>query len=199
LDLPNDGRLVGLPYLKEFYRSELDRERWGLLPVAQVDSYKGLLLATLALQRPERVLALVLEVLLRSPAGSQPPSVLARGYGETLYAHPERLATVPASDPAIQAKTGPRHLLRGPDPDVDLEKTMTRSRAVDARPVRHPRCRDPPEMGDFYKELIPNSHLVFVYDAGTRSALSGPEAFTEVVVDFLERHEALYHQPPRRR
>jgi len=42
----NDGRLVGLPYLKEFYRSELDRERWGLLPVAQVDSYKGLLLAT---------------------------------------------------------------------------------------------------------------------------------------------------------
>src|SRR5438067_1896700 len=42
----NDGRLVGLPYLEEFYRSELDRERWGLLPVAQVDSYKGLLLAT---------------------------------------------------------------------------------------------------------------------------------------------------------
>jgi phenylpropionate dioxygenase-like ring-hydroxylating dioxygenase large terminal subunit len=42
----NDGRLVGVPYLKEAYHGELDRERWGLLPVAQLDSYKGLYFAT---------------------------------------------------------------------------------------------------------------------------------------------------------
>jgi len=42
----NDGRLVGVPYLKEAYHGELQRERWGLTPVAQLDSYKGLLFAT---------------------------------------------------------------------------------------------------------------------------------------------------------
>src|SRR4030088_1627881 len=37
----NDGRLVGVPYLKEFYRNELDRESWSLVPVAQLESHKG--------------------------------------------------------------------------------------------------------------------------------------------------------------
>jgi pimeloyl-ACP methyl ester carboxylesterase len=51
-------------------------------------------------------------------------------------------------------------------------------------------------MGDFYKELIPNSHLVFVYDAGHAISTERPEAFTEVVVDFLERHEAFIISRP---
>jgi pimeloyl-ACP methyl ester carboxylesterase len=37
---------------------------------------------------------------------------------------------------------------------------------------------------------MPNSHLVFVYDAGHAISTDRPEAFTEVVADFLERHEA---------
>ena len=40
----NDGQLTGVPYLNEAYHGELDRERWGLVPVAQLDSYKGLCL-----------------------------------------------------------------------------------------------------------------------------------------------------------
>ena len=48
----------------------------------------------------------------------------------------------------------------------------------------------PPEMGHIYKELMPNAHLVFVYDAGHAISTDRPEAFTEVVADFLERHEA---------
>ena len=42
----NDGRLTGVPYLKEAYHNELDREHWGLAPVAQLDNYKGLFFAT---------------------------------------------------------------------------------------------------------------------------------------------------------
>src|SRR2546430_15497417 len=42
----NDGQLVGVPYLKEAYYGELEQEHWGLIPVAQLDSYKGLLFAT---------------------------------------------------------------------------------------------------------------------------------------------------------
>ncbi len=48
----NDGRLVGVPYLKEAYHGELQRERWGLNPVAQLDSYKGLLFATFDPEAP---------------------------------------------------------------------------------------------------------------------------------------------------
>ena len=42
----NDGRLTGVPNLRDAYHGELDRERWGLIPVAQLDSYKGLWFAT---------------------------------------------------------------------------------------------------------------------------------------------------------
>src|SRR6201997_1010834 len=42
----NDGRLVGVPWLKEAYYGELERESWGLAPVAQLDNYKGLFFAT---------------------------------------------------------------------------------------------------------------------------------------------------------
>jgi 3-phenylpropionate/trans-cinnamate dioxygenase alpha subunit len=42
----NDGRLTGVPYLKEAYHGELDRGRWGLVPVAQLADYKGLWFAT---------------------------------------------------------------------------------------------------------------------------------------------------------
>ena len=42
----NDGKLTGVPYLKEAYHNELERERWGLVPVAQIEDYKGLWFAT---------------------------------------------------------------------------------------------------------------------------------------------------------
>jgi phenylpropionate dioxygenase-like ring-hydroxylating dioxygenase large terminal subunit len=48
----NDGRLTGVPYLKEAYHGELDRERWDLNPVAQLDNYKGLLFATFDPEAP---------------------------------------------------------------------------------------------------------------------------------------------------
>ncbi len=42
----NDGSLAGVPYLKEAYHNELERNRWGLVPVAQLDQYKGMWFAT---------------------------------------------------------------------------------------------------------------------------------------------------------
>jgi pimeloyl-ACP methyl ester carboxylesterase len=48
----------------------------------------------------------------------------------------------------------------------------------------------PPEIGRLYKDLIPNAHLVFVYDAAHAIAAERPEAFVEVVGDFLEREDA---------
>jgi phenylpropionate dioxygenase-like ring-hydroxylating dioxygenase large terminal subunit len=48
----NDGKLIGLPYVKEAYHNELDRDRWGLTPVAQLDKYKGLWFATFDPEAP---------------------------------------------------------------------------------------------------------------------------------------------------
>ena len=42
----NDGKLIAVPSLKEAYYDELDISKWGLVPVAQIDSYKGLVFAT---------------------------------------------------------------------------------------------------------------------------------------------------------
>ena len=46
------------------------------------------------------------------------------------------------------------------------------------------------DTGRVYTRLIPNSHLTFVYDASAAIGRDRPEAFAEVVADFLERHEA---------
>jgi len=45
-------------------------------------------------------------------------------------------------------------------------------------------------LGRTCKTRIPGSHLVFVYDAGAAVGRDRPQAFAEVVADFLERREA---------
>jgi pimeloyl-ACP methyl ester carboxylesterase len=98
---------------------------------------------------------------------------------------------MPSADPAIQAKT--RTLvarLRGPDRDADLETRLPTLAAPTLVLFGTLDQVIPSAMGRFYKELIPNCHLVFVYDAGHAISTERPEAFTEVVGDFLERHEA---------
>ena len=46
------GNLVGVPGFKEVYHEELDRENWGLIKAAQVDSYKGFIFATMDAEAP---------------------------------------------------------------------------------------------------------------------------------------------------
>ncbi|HEU0156210.1 MAG TPA: Rieske 2Fe-2S domain-containing protein, partial [Stellaceae bacterium] len=40
-----DGKLVGVPYFREAYRSTLDKSKWGLVEVAQLANYKGAVFA----------------------------------------------------------------------------------------------------------------------------------------------------------
>ena len=42
----NDGKLLAVPSMDDAYFGELETGRWGLTPVAQLDSYKGLYFAT---------------------------------------------------------------------------------------------------------------------------------------------------------
>ena len=155
-------------------------------------SFGGKTALWLAVQSPERVLALVLEspAAIR-PEGAAPPPASPEQMARLLYAYPERQPPTPPVDPAIRAKAQALvGRLRGPDRDRDLEAGLPQL-AVPTLVVFGTRDRMiPPEIGHFYKELIPNCHLVFVYDAGHAVDAERPEAFVEVVADFLERHEA---------
>jgi pimeloyl-ACP methyl ester carboxylesterase len=167
---------------------KLDLDHFNLMGT----SFGGKTALWLALQQPERVLAVVLE----APAairqkGARPSSGTPEERARQLYAHPERMPPLPVGDPAIQAKQQVLvRRLAGPDRDPELE-TQLREMAAPTLVLFGTYDRlIAPEMGHFYKELIPNCHLVFVYDAGHSIGAERPAAFVEVVADFLERHEA---------
>ena len=146
----------------------------------------------LAVLRPERVRALVLvgPGAIRPP-GHKPPSGTPEEIARLIFAHPERLGPRPAPDPAVRAKQ--RALvdrLRGPDRDPDLEARMRDLPTPTLVLFGALDLTMPPEMGRHYKTLLPNCHLVFVYDAGHEIDTDRPEAFADVTEDFLERHEA---------
>jgi pimeloyl-ACP methyl ester carboxylesterase len=155
-------------------------------------SFGGKTALWLAALQPQLVRALVLEAPAAiRPDGTEPPAGSPEDLARRLYAHPERMPPLPPADPAIRAKTVRLVArLRGPDRDGDLEAHM--------REIAQPTLVlfgtldhvIPPEIGHLYKELMPNCHLVFVYDAGHAIGAERPEAFAEVVADFVERREA---------
>jgi pimeloyl-ACP methyl ester carboxylesterase len=146
----------------------------------------------LALQAPERVLALVLEAPAAiRPESAAPPSGSPEEMGRRLYAHPDRLESAPVADPTEWAKTLPMVMrLRGPNRDAELERQLPTLATPTLVVFGTMDVIVPPEMGRIYKQLMPNSHLVFVYDVGHAISTERPEAFEDVVGDFLERHEA---------
>ena len=155
-------------------------------------SFGGRVALWLSLQHPDRVQALILEAPAAiRPAGQRPPSGTPEQIAQLIFAHPERLGPMPSVDPAVQEKqralTG---RLRGPDRDAELEAQM-KGLATPTLVVFGTLDRViPPDLGRIYKTLLPNCHLVFVYDAGHELSTDRPEAFAELADDFLERHEA---------
>jgi pimeloyl-ACP methyl ester carboxylesterase len=146
----------------------------------------------MALQRPDLVRAIVLEGpgAIR-PDGHQPPSGTPEEIARLIFAHPERAPPPHPLDPTARVQqTLLVRRLRGPDRDPELEARL-RDLATPVLVLFGTLDRVmPPQMGRFYKELLPNCHLVFVYDAGHEISTDRPEAFADVVDDFLERHEA---------
>jgi len=155
-------------------------------------SFGGTTALWLALQAPERVPALVLEAPAAiRPESSEPPSGSPEEMARRLYAHPKRLPALPAVDPAVRAKTQALvQRLRGPGRDAGLEERLRKLPTPTLVLFGTLDGVIPPAMGRIYKDLIPGCHLVFVYDAGHAIGAERPQAFAEVVGDFVERHEA---------
>jgi pimeloyl-ACP methyl ester carboxylesterase len=155
-------------------------------------SFGGKVAVWLVVQRPELITALVLEAPAAiRPEGSRPASGTPEEIARMLYAHPERMPPIPKPDPDQVARIAKFvRRLAGPDRDAALEDRM---RQIQVPGLVVFGTRDgmiPPAMGRIYKELIPDAHLVFVYDAGHAIAAERPEAFVEVVADFIERNDA---------
>jgi pimeloyl-ACP methyl ester carboxylesterase len=155
-------------------------------------SFGGKVVLWLALRRPELVRALVLEAPAAiRPAGLQPATGTPEEISRRVFAHPERMPPRQPAEPAHAARMlALVRRLRGPDRDPVLE---ARLRDLTMPVLAVFGTRDgmiPPEFGRLYKDLIPHAHLVFVYDAGHAIAAERPEAFVEVVGDFLEREDA---------
>jgi pimeloyl-ACP methyl ester carboxylesterase len=155
-------------------------------------SFGGKVALWLAAQQPAMVRALVLEAPAAiRPEGSEPVSGTPEAIARRLYAHPERMPAAPAVDPALAAQAlALVRRLRGPGRDAALEDRL-RDLATPTLVLFGTLDNViPPAMGRIYKDLMPHSHLVFVYDAGHAIAAERPEAFAEVVADFLERNDA---------
>ena len=146
----------------------------------------------MAIRHPALVRAIVLEGpgAVR-PDGHQPPSGTPQEIAQLIFAHPERAPSSPPLAPNIRDQQSALvRRLRGPDRDPDLEAPM-RHLTIPVLVVFGTRDRVmPPQMGRFYKMLLPNCHLVFTYDAGHEVSTDRPEALADVVDDFLQRHEA---------
>ena len=146
----------------------------------------------LAVQAPERLSALVLAAPSAIvPPGNQPAAGTPEEMARILYGHPERMPPMPARDPAVLKKQGALvGRLRATGRDPDLEARMRRCEVPTLVLWGTLDRLIPPETGSIYKELMPNCHLVLVYDAGHLIDAERPEACVEVMADFLERHEA---------
>jgi pimeloyl-ACP methyl ester carboxylesterase len=154
-------------------------------------SFGGRAAVWLAVQQPERLSALVLESPAAIvPPGARPAAGTPEQMARLLYGHPERMPPLPAPEPAVAAKQ--RQLVgRLMGPGRELEQKMAGIKTPTLVLFGTLDRMIPPEMGRRYKELISeNCQLVLVYDAGHAIAAERPEAFVEVVADFLERHEA---------
>jgi pimeloyl-ACP methyl ester carboxylesterase len=155
-------------------------------------SFGGTVASWMAVQRRDLVAALVLDApsTIR-PEGSEPVSGSLEEIARRLYAHPERVPSATAVEPALAARRlAIVQRLRGPARDAVLEEGL---RGLGMPVLVLFGTRDgviPPAMGRVYIELIPDAHLVFVYDAGHALMVERPEAFAEVVTDFLERTDA---------
>jgi pimeloyl-ACP methyl ester carboxylesterase len=154
-------------------------------------SFGGRTSLYLAAQNPQRVSALVLEAPAAiRPAGVRPPSGGPVEMARLIYGHPERLPPLPAPDPAIRAKNARLvERLRGPDRDTELEALLPGLTTPTLVLFGTLDRLMPSELGRHYKALLPNCHLVLVYDAGHAISTERPEAFAEIVADFVERRE----------
>ena len=165
--------------------SRLGIDRFNLMG----NSFGGMLALWTALQATERIHSLVLvapaAILPENHTGPQGLSPEERT--KRLFAHPERVDLPPPLPPEVRAKQNAfTRRLTTPSRD-ELEARMA-SFQPPVLVVWGPDDRMiPSEMGRVYVEKLPTAFLVLLYDAGHEADADRPEAFADLVTEFIER------------
>ena len=148
-------------------------------------SFGGKLALSMALERREFVDA----VVLISPAAIRINPAPDIG-PHTLHRHPDspeaRRDPVPPDVHAKQRALSAR--LLGPPRDAEFENRLA---TLDVPVLVLFGTEDtitPPEGARLYRQVLPDCHLILVYDAAHAIDADRPEALAEVVGDFLARH-----------
>jgi pimeloyl-ACP methyl ester carboxylesterase len=156
-------------------------------------SFGGKLSLAMAMQKPEPVVSIVLlgPAAIRVEGKSPPPTQVSPAEAlKLLYAHPERLGPQELMTPEVAAKNRKiSERMVGPMRDPEFEKRMS---ALQMPVLALFGTLDrviPPECGRLYKEILPNCHIVMVYDAAHAIDADRPEAASSVIDDFLKRGE----------
>lgn len=140
----------------------------------------------LAIEFPERIQSIVLESPLAF--STHVPSLGGRSeeaFKRGLNAHPDRKVVLRAVHAAAFATRARQWI--GPTQDQTFAEKLA---AFDSPVLTLFGTRDtltPVELGRFYKTLVPNCWFVMIYDAAHDIRGDRPEAFAEVVGDFLRR------------
>jgi pimeloyl-ACP methyl ester carboxylesterase len=153
------------------------------------NSFGGKLALWTALQVPERIHSLV----LLAPAAivpenhTRPQDMSPEERIKRLFAHPERVNLPPPTAPDVLAKQGALTRRLVTPTREELEARMGGFQppvlviwGTDDRMI-------PSEMGRIYVEKLPTAFLVLLYDAGHEADADRPEAFTDLVNEFIER------------
>jgi len=161
-------------------------ERYAVMGI----SFGGKLALWTAILNPERVAAAVLlaPAAIR-PQNTRPPMDPAQ-LRAMLYAHPERVPPMPAPDPEQMKKSmGFAMRVIGPDRDTAFEARFGTAKMPILVVLGTADRLIPPEMGRFYRQLLPNCHVLMVYDAAHAVDVERPEAVFAAVDDFLKRQD----------
>lgn len=144
----------------------------------------------LALAHPERVISLTLEAPAKFRAASVDPSTLApEAFVRSFRTHPERGMPMAPPDPEFLARVWPLVARVMGDGSLD-DAFAARVAALATRTLvlfgRNDGIINPVN-GPTYKRLLPNSTLLYVHDAAHDIQNDRPEAFADVVGDFVTR------------
>jgi pimeloyl-ACP methyl ester carboxylesterase len=156
-------------------------------------SFGGKLALSMAIAKPEPVASIVLlgPAAIRIQGKSPPPTQVSPAEAlKLLYAHPERLGPQEPMTPEVAAKNRKiSERLVGPPRDHAFEERLKSLQMPVLALFGTLDKVIPPECGRLYKEILPNCHIVMVYDAAHAIDADRPEAASSVIDDFLKRGE----------
>ena len=167
--------------------ASLGIERYSLLGI----SFGGKLSLAMAMAKPEPVDAIVLlgPAAIRLEGKAPPPTQVSPQEAlRLLYAHPERQPPQEPMSPETAVKNRKiSERLIGPARDSEFEKHMTALQMPVLALFGTSDRVIPPEVAHLYKEILPNCHIIMVYDAAHAIDADRPEAVSVVIEDFLTR------------